>query len=185
MQGFQVKCAFSLFPTNNNCMDLKLETYEPKICLYTQLMSSKRDISCGPKNPLASNVWNHLQCLLVISQSRGKIICVAVSLNGHNFKSFIVLIRHKLSVLFQWSFKTVVKNVSFILYIVLYDTGEWGIPLLKFWWHFFYDAYFAKVLLMNTQHKHFWHMLTTCSASQHLTGWLSYIPILIKRSNYQ
>ena len=133
MCGFQVKCASSIFPTNSNFMDLKLETYEPKIYLYTHLMSSKRDISCGSKNPLASNVWNHLQCLLVTSQSTGKSICVAVSLNGHNFKSFIALFRHRLSVLFWWSFKAVDNNFSFILYIVLYDTGEWGIPLLNFW----------------------------------------------------
>jgi hypothetical protein len=57
---------------------------------------------------------------------------VAVRLNGHNFKSFIALFRNKLSVSFQWSFKTVVQNFSFILCIVLHGTGEWGIPLLNF-----------------------------------------------------
>jgi ABC-type molybdate transport system ATPase subunit len=114
-------------------MDLKLETYEAKICLYTHLTAPKRDISCGSKNPLASSVWNHLQYQLVTSQSTGKIICVAVSLNGHNFKSFIALFRHKLSVSFEWSFKAIVQNFSFVLYIVHHDTGEWGIPLLNFW----------------------------------------------------
>jgi hypothetical protein len=57
-------------------MDLKLETYEAKICLYTHLMSSKRDMNFGSKNPLAFNVWNHLWYQLVTSQSRGKSIYV-------------------------------------------------------------------------------------------------------------
>jgi len=74
-----------------------------------------------------------MQYQLVTSQSTGTSICVAVNLNGHNFKSFIALFGHKLSVLFLWSFKTVVQNFSFILYIVLHGTGEWSIPLLNFW----------------------------------------------------
>lgn len=140
--GFSSKLCLSIFPTNSNCMDLKLETYEANICLYTHLMSSKKDISCGSKNPLASNVWNHQH---VTSHSTGKSICVAVSLNGHNFKSFIALFRHKLSVF--------VQNFSFILYIVLHGTDEWGIPLLNFWLHFFF--------MMHTLQKYCWWTLNT------------------------
>lgn len=41
-----------------------------------------------------------MQYQLVTSQSTGMSISVAVNLSGHNFKSFIALFRHKLSVLF-------------------------------------------------------------------------------------
>jgi hypothetical protein len=87
--------------------------------------------------------------------------------------------------LFLYSFKNVDQNFSFILYIILHSTCELGIILLYFWRHFFYDVYFAKVLLMTTEHKHFWHILTTYSASQHLTGRLSCISLHIRWSNYQ